>query len=83
MAQRNAQENVENFRRARGGDTGAKKRLLQYNYNDQLPDGVLRGCCHAASTFAHDIDCGDEQLCKETAQKLLAMKEELPLFQID
>ena len=82
VAQRNAEANVENFRKARGGDARAKARLLQYNYNDLLPDGVLKGCCHAASTFAHDIDCGDELVCKETAQKLLAMKDEIGLLEL-
>ncbi len=82
VAQRNAEANVENFRKARGGDARAKARLLQYNYNDLLPDGVLKGCCHAASTFAHDIDCGDESVCKETAQKLLAMKDEIGLLEL-
>ena len=82
VAQRNAEANVENFRKARGGDARAKARLLQYNYNDLLPDGVLKGCCHAASTFAHDIDCGDEQACRETAQKLLAMKDEIGLLEL-
>ena len=82
VAQRNAEANVENFRKARGGDARAKARLLQYNYNDLLPDGVLKGCCHAASTFGHDIDCGDEQACRETAQKLLAMKDEIGLLEL-
>ena len=82
LSQRNAEANVENFRRARAGDAAAKRRLLQYNYNDLLPNGVLRGCCHAASTFAHDIDCGDEQACREMAQKLLAMKAETGLLEL-
>ena len=81
-AQRNAQVNVENFRRARGGDARAKARLLQYNYNDLLPNGVLKGCCHAALTFGHDIDCGNEQSCREIAQKLLAMKDEIGLLEL-
>ena len=57
LAQRNAPENVQNFLSARGGDKKAKARQVQYNYNDLLPDGVLKGCHHVASTFAHDIDC--------------------------
>ena len=82
VEQRNAPENVENFRQARAGDAQAKTRLVQYNYNDLLPDGVLKGCCHAASTFAHDIDCGDEQACKAIAGKLLAMKDAVGLLEL-
>jgi len=82
LAQRNTPENVENFLKARGGNAIAKGKQRQYNYNDQLPDGVLKGCCHPSSTFAHDIDCGDEQLCKEIARKLIAMKDEIGLLEL-
>ncbi len=82
IAQRNAAANKANFYAARGGDKSAKLRLLQYNYNDLLPDGVLKGCCHVASTFAHDIDCGNEQECKDIAARLLAMKDEVGLLEL-
>ena len=82
IAQRNAAANVVNFYDARGGNQKAKFRLLQYNYNDLLPDGVLKGCCHVASTFAHDIDCGNEQECKDIAARLLAMKDEVGLLEL-
>ncbi len=59
LALRNQPENAKNFYDARSVDKQAKLRLEQFNYNDQLPDGVLKGCCHPASTFAHDIDAYD------------------------
>ncbi len=59
LALRNQPENAKNFYDARSVDKQAKLRLEQYNYNDLLPDGVLKGCCHPASTFAHDIDAYD------------------------
>ena len=56
VALRNAAENAKNFYDARGGNEAAKAQQIQFNYNDLLPDGVLKGCCHPSSTFAHDID---------------------------
>ena len=82
FAIRNTEANVRNFAAARGGDKKAKMALKQFNYNDLLPNGVLRGCNHSASTFAHDIDCGDEEKCKEMAQRILAKKEEIGLLEL-
>ena len=82
FAIRNCETNVRNFEAARGGDKKAKTRLKQFNYNDLLPEGVLKGCCHTASTFAHDIDCGKEDVCRETAQRLLAKKDEIGLLEL-
>ena len=82
LAIRNTDANVKNFAAARGGDKKAKMALKQFNYNDLLPNGVLRGCNHSASTFAHDIDCGNEEECKEMAQKILAKKEEIDLLEL-
>ena len=79
---RNTDENRRLFEAARGGDKKAKGRQCQFNYNDLLPDGVLKGCCHAASTFAHDIDCGNEDECKAIAQRMLEMKEEIGLMEL-
>ncbi len=79
---RNTPENQRNFMNARKGDKKSKLRQKQFNYNDLLPDGVLKGCSHTASTFAHDIDCGDEALCRETAQKLLDHKDEIQLLEL-
>ena len=82
FAIRNTEANVRNFRLARDGDKKAKAKLKQFNYNDLLPDGVLKGCCHSASTFAHDIDCGKEEACREIAQRLLAKKDEIGLLEL-
>ncbi|SHK51963.1 hypothetical protein [Xylanibacter ruminicola] len=82
VAIRNTDANVKNFAAARAGDKKAKMALKQFNYNDLLPNGVLRGCHHSASTFAHDIDCGNEEECKEMAQRILAKKEEIGLLEL-
>lgn len=79
---RNTAENVNNFKAARGGDAKAKMKLAQFNYNDQLPDGVLKGCRTAASTFAHDIDCRSKEECKEIAERMIRMKDELGLLEL-
>ncbi|MBQ6200926.1 MAG: hypothetical protein IJK50_05790 [Prevotella sp.] len=67
---------------ARKGNDDAKKKLKQFNYNDQLPDGVLRGSHTSASTFAHDIDSHSKDECQEIAKKLLDMKEQLQLLEL-
>lgn len=82
FAQRNAPENVKNFYDTRSGDQKAKRRQAQYNYNDLLPDGVLRGCHHAASTFAHDIDCNSPEEQQRIKEKLLGMKDVLKLREL-
>ena len=82
LAQRNAPENVQNFLSARGGDKKAKARQVQYNYNDLLPDGVLKGCHHVASTFAHDIDCQSPEEQERIKQVLLEKKDEIGLLEL-
>ena len=82
VALRNIATNVKNFELARAGDSKAKSKLRQFNYNALITNGVLRGCRHVASTFSHDIDCGDEQLCQQTAKKILAKKEEIGLLEL-
>ena len=82
VALRNIATNVKNFELARAGDSKAKSKLRQFNYNALITNGVLRGCRYVASTFSHDIDCGDEQLCRQTAEKILAKKEEIGLLEL-
>lgn len=79
---RNTAANKDNFLKARSGGDNAKRRLVQFNYNDQLPNGLLAGCNTASSTFCHDIDCHDEKECKATAQSILLHKEELQLLEL-
>ena len=82
FAIRNTEANVRNFQQAREGDKKAKMRQKQFNYNDLLPNGVLKGCRHAASTFAHDIDCGNEEECKKLAKTLIEKKDEIGLLEL-
>ncbi len=82
FALRNAATNVRNFEKARAGDQKAKAKLLQLNYNALLPNGVLKNCKHAASTFALDIDCGKEAECREIAQRILEKKEQIGLLEL-
>ena len=60
LALRNTPENCQHFALGRAGEEKEKALQAQFNYNDLLPDGVLKGCCHPSSTFSHDIDCGEE-----------------------
>ena len=82
VAQRNAAENVKCFHDARNGNQQAKGRQVQYNYNDLLPDGVLKGCCHPSSTFAHDIDCQNADEQDRIKLVLLEKKEEIGLLEL-
>ena len=82
LALRNKPENVKNFNDARAGDKEAKANQTQFNYNDLLPDGVVKGCCHPSSTFAHDIDCGCAEEQERIKNVLLAKKEEIGLLEL-
>ena len=82
FAARDSVENRRNFAAAQAGDDNAKRRLVQFNYNDQLPDGVLAGCCTVASTLAIDIDCGDKEACKQITDRILKMAEQLGLMEL-
>jgi len=82
FALRNASENAKSFYDARGGNEAAKSSQIQFNYNDLLPDGVLKGCCHPSSTFAHDIDCGDAQEQIRLKDEILAKKDEIGLLEL-
>ena len=82
VALRNAAENAKNFYDARGGNEAAKAQQIQFCYNDLLPDGVLKGCQHPSSTFAHDIDCGNEKEQAIIRDELLAKKDEIGLLEL-
>ena len=81
-ALRNAAANVKNFYDARNGNEAAKADLIQFCYNDLLPDGVLKGCKHPSSTFAHDIDCGNEAEQAIIRDELLRKKDEIGLLEL-
>ena len=82
FALRNAPDNAKNFYDARGGDEVAKAAQIQFNYNDLLPDGLVKGCKHPSSTFAHDIDCGDAQEQVRLKDEILALKDEIGLLEL-
>ena len=82
VALRNAPENAKNFYDARGGNEAAKANQIQFCYNDLLPDGVLKGCKHPSSTFAHDIDCGNEAEQAIIRAELLKKKDEIGLLEL-
>ena len=82
FALRNSETNIARFHAARSGSKEDKMKLLQFNYNDLIPDGKLKDCHHAASTFAHDIDCGKEDECKAIAGRILSKKEEIGLLEL-
>ena len=82
LSQRNAPDNAKNFYDARSGDEKAKGRQVQYCYNDLLPDGVLKGCCHPSSTYAHDIDCENQEEQMRIKEVLLAKKDEIGLLEL-
>ena len=81
IALRNAPDNAKSFYDARGGDEAAKAQQIQFCYNDLLPDGKLKGCCHPSSTFAHDIDCGDAAEQERIKTVLLEKKDEIGLLE--
>ena len=82
LALRNTPDNAKNFYDGRGGDDAAKARQIQFNYNDLLPDGILKGCCHPSSTFAHDIDCGSQEEQMRIKEVLLEKKDEIGLLEL-
>ena len=79
---RNTLTNRENLMKAHQGDEDAKRRLVQFNYNDLLPDGKLAGCCHPSSYFAGDVDCEGLAESKDIAQRFLAHKDEIQLMEL-
>lgn len=79
---RNSLTNRENLMKAHQGDEDAKRRLVQFNYNDLLPDGKLAGCCHPSSYFAGDVDCEGLAASKEIAQRFLEHKDEIGLMEL-
>ena len=82
FAIRNTVSNRQNLMKAHQGDEDAKRRLVQFNYNDLLPDGKLAGCCHPSGYFAGDVDCEGIQASKEIAQRFLEHKDEIGLMEL-
>ena len=80
LALRNSKDNLENLAKARGGDSEAKGRLVQFAYNLGHVQGALAGCKSIGSYFFHDIDCYDQAESEAMAQQILAKKDEIGLM---
>ena len=80
---RNSAANLQNLALARKGDADAKSRLVQFAYNDLMPDGKVAGCCHPSDCFFHDIDCYDEAQAEATKEKILSLKADIGLLMLE
>ena len=79
---RNSAENRSNLNLVRMGNEDAKSRLVQFAYNDLMPDGVVKGCQHPSLMFAYDVDCQNREESDRIASRLLEMKEQIGLLEI-
>ena len=79
---RNSADNRSNLALVRMGNEDAKSRLVQFAYNDLMPNGVVKGCCHPSSTFAYDVDCQNLDESNRMAKHLLEMKQEIGLLEM-
>lgn len=80
LALRNSKDNLENLAKARGGDSEAKARLVQFAYNLGHVEGALAGCKSIGSYFFHDIDCYDQAESEAMAKQILEKKDEIGLM---
>jgi hypothetical protein len=80
LALRNSKDNLENLAKARGGDSDAKARLVQFAYNLGHVEGTLAGCKSIGSYFFHDIDCYDKSESEALAKQILEKKDEIGLM---
>lgn len=83
LALRNSVANLSNLSRARQGDTDAKAHLVQFAYNDLMPDGRVAGCCHPSDCFFHDIDCYDPSQAEAQKELILSLKSEIGLLMLE
>lgn len=83
LALRNSETNLSNLALARSGNADAKKALVQFAYNDLMPDGRVAGCCHPSDWFFHDIDCYDDNQAEEMKEKILSAKSEIGLGMLE
>ena len=83
LALRNSVANLSNLSRARQGDTDAKAHLVQFAYNDLMPDGRVAGCCHPSDCFFHDIDCYDQAQAEAQKELILSLKSEIGLLMLE
>ena len=83
LALRNSATNLSNLSRARQGDAEAKAQLVQFAYNDMMPDGKVAGCCHPSDCFFHDIDCYDAAQTEQYKALILSKKDEIGLLMLE
>ena len=83
LALRNSADNLSNLALARMGNAEAKARLVQFTYNDLMPDGKVAGCCHPSDYFFHDIDCYDAAQAAEAKERILSMKDAIGLRMLE
>ena len=80
----NTRENVDNWNAYRKtGDEKRKRRLVQMNYNCQVPEGgQLKGNETVSPFFFYDIDCANKEECRRIMTMLVERKEELELVEV-
>ena len=83
LALRNSQANLTSLALARMGNEDAKKQLVQFAYNDLMPDGKVAGCCHPSDYFFYDVDCYDSAKSEEAKEKILSMKDAIGLLMLE
>ena len=83
LALRNSQANLASLALARMGNEDAKKQLVQFAYNDLMPDGKVAGCCHPSDYFFYDVDCYDSAKSEEAKEKILSMKDAIGLLMLE
>ena len=77
---RNSAENRSNLNLVRMGNEEAKSRLVQFAYNDLMPDGVVKGCQHPSQMFAYEVYCQNREESDRIAHRLLEIKEQIGLL---
>ena len=83
LAVRNSEANLSNLALARMGNADAKARLVQFAYNDLMPDGKVAGCCHPSDCFFYDVDCYDPVEAEAAKEKILSMKDDIGLLMLE
>ena len=83
LALRNSADNLCNLELARMGNQEAKANLVQFAYNDLMPDGKVAGCCHPSDCFFHDIDCYDSAQSEAVKERILSRKDAIALLMLE
>ena len=78
---RGSYEQKANLRLARGGNDGAKRRLVQFNYSGHYPRGVVKGTKLPSRAFGFDLD--DKQDFEKAAKLMLQDPEKYGLLMLE